>query len=110
MNKVVSVIVYVPVTDADIVRKALGDAGAGKIGNYSYCSFSTMGIGRFLPNDQALPVVGEIGKINQVPEERIETICQKKDIVKIYNAIKAVHPYEEFAIEFIEQIVIKLKD
>ncbi len=47
----------VPLSHADIVREAIGKAGAGKLGNYSYCSFSTRGIGRFIPHTDAHPLI-----------------------------------------------------
>lgn len=35
MNQV-KIVVFVPKTHTDVVRQAMGDAGAGKIGNYSH--------------------------------------------------------------------------
>jgi len=96
--KSVKIVVGVPETHADAVRKAMGDAGAGKIGDYSHCSFSAKGVGRFIPLDSAKPSIGEIGKLEEVPEEQIETVCLKKDLDKVIDAIKRVHPYEEIAI------------
>jgi hypothetical protein len=49
----------VPLDHADIIRDALGRAGAGLIGDYSFCSFSSIGQGRFLPNDKAHPLSDE---------------------------------------------------
>ena len=89
--------VYVPETHADIVRETLGKVGAGAVGDYSYCSFSVKGIGRFLPMDTAHPTIGEIGKLEAVVEERIETVCYKDELQKIISAINEVHPYEEVA-------------
>ncbi len=43
----VKLVVFVPISHSDIVRKALGEAGAGKIGNYDFCSFSSRGVVRF---------------------------------------------------------------
>ena len=51
----------VPSTHADATRKAIGEAGAGKLGNYSFCSFTTKGIGRFKPEEGARPTI-EIGR------------------------------------------------
>ncbi len=45
----VKIVIFVPESHADIVREAMGKAGAGKIGNYSFCSFSSKGVGRFRP-------------------------------------------------------------
>ena len=98
-NETVKIVVFVPETHAKIVRDAMGKAGAGLVGNYAHCSFSVKGIGRFLPLPTAHPAIGKAGKMEEVIEERIETVCYKKDLEKIINAIKAVHPYEEVVID-----------
>lgn len=93
------VVVYVPVADADKLRKAIGDAGGGKIGAYSHCSFSSRGTGRFTPNEGAKPAIGKIGKPEEVEEERIEFVCETHCIDEVIAAIRKVHPYEQPAIE-----------
>jgi len=95
----VKFVVFAPETHADVVRQALGEAGAGKLGDYKFCSFSVKGVGRFIPMDGAHPAIGEVGKPEAVAEERIETVCFKKDLGKIIDAVKAVHPYEEVAFD-----------
>lgn len=99
MRDVVKVVVFVPETHADAVRKAMGEAGAGWIGNYKYCSFSVKGTGRFLPMEKAHPTIGNIGKLEEVKEERIETVCYRDELDKVIKAIKCVHPYEEIALD-----------
>lgn len=98
-EETVKIVVYVPETHGDAVRKVLGEAGAGLIGDYKYTSFSVKGIGRFIPMKTAHPTIGKIGQLEEVPEERIETACYKKDLEKIISAVKKVHPYEEVAID-----------
>lgn len=98
-DTVVKLVVYVPETHADAVRQAMGDAGAGKVGNYSHTSFSVKGVGRFLPLEGARPTIGEVGKMEEVAEERIETVCFEADIDKIIDAVKRVHPYESIAFD-----------
>lgn len=95
----VKIVVFVPETHADIVREAIGNTGAGKIGNYTSCSFSTKGIGRFKPEKGANPHIGEIGKFEQVMEDRIEVNCSKEKLNDIIEAIKEVHPYDEVALD-----------
>lgn len=95
----VKIVVFVPETHCDIVREAIGKAGAGKIGNYSYCTFSTKGIGRFMPDQGANPHIGEVGKFEEVIEERIETICPREKLEEVIKAIKEVHPYDEVALD-----------
>ncbi len=93
------IITFVPVIDAPKVRTAMGDAGAGTLGNYTHASFSTKGIGRFLPRAGAQPAIGEIGKLEEVEEERIEVVCQKDKVKEVIAAIKKAHPYEEIPLE-----------
>jgi len=98
-NETVKLVVYVPETHADIVRRVMGEAGAGIVGDYKFCSFSVKGIGRYIPLATAHPAIGQIGKLDEVKEERIETVCYKKDLDKIIKTIKKVHPYEEVALD-----------
>lgn len=93
----VTIVVFVPETHADAVRNAMGKDGAGAIGNYSNCSFSSKGIGRFLPMAGAHPNIGKVGKKEEVKEERIEMICKKDKVKKVVLAMKKAHPYEEVA-------------
>ncbi len=95
----VKIVVFVPETHTDIVREAMGMAGAGKIGNYSHCSFSSKGIGRFKPENGANPHIGEVGKFEEVVEERIETVCSREKLQEVITAIKQVHPYDEVAFD-----------
>ncbi|OGB73708.1 hypothetical protein A3K24_02635 [candidate division Kazan bacterium RIFCSPHIGHO2_01_FULL_44_14] len=97
-NKV-KIVVFVPASHTDIVREAMGKAGAGKIGNYTNCSFSSKGIGRFKPEAGANPTIGEVGKLESVEEERIEMMCPKEVLTNVIAAIKRVHPYEEVALD-----------
>jgi len=91
--------VTVPENHADIVREAIGKVGGGKVGNYSSCSFSVKGIGRFKPESGANPHIGSVGKIEEVIEERIEINCTNENLENIIKAIKTVHPYEEVALD-----------
>lgn len=95
----VAIIIKVPQTHADVVRDALGKAGAGKMGNYSHCSFSTKGIGRFQPEEGSNPFLGKTHILEEVLEERIETVCDKKILKEVIDAVKKVHPYEEVPID-----------
>lgn len=95
MIKTVKIVVYVPQTHADIVRQTLGDAGAGRIGLYSHCTYSLNGTGRYKPLEGAHPAIGEIGKFEEVEEERIECTCEKYKVKQVIAAVRNVHPYEE---------------
>lgn len=95
----VKIVTFVPLKDAQKVRQAMGDAGAGVLGNYTHASFSSKGIGRFIPREGAHPAIGKIGELSEVEEERIEVICQKEKVKEVVAAIKKIHPYEEIPME-----------
>ena len=95
----VKIVTFVPLTHADVVRDAIGKAGGGKIGNYTFCSFSSIGTGRFKAGQGAHPAIGSVGEIESVEEERIEFLCNKEDVTKIAAAIRSAHPYEEVPID-----------
>lgn len=93
------IVVTAPVAEADKIRQAIGEAGGGKVGSYSFCSFSVRGTGRFLPGDGAHPAIGEVGKLEEVEEDRIEITCADELVSDIITAIRAAHSYEEPAID-----------
>lgn len=95
----VKIVVFVPKTHTDIVRQAMGDTGAGRVGSYSHCSYSVDGVGRYKPLEGAHPVIGEVGKFEEVNEERIECVCEKRKAKEVIAAIRKVHPYEEVAFD-----------
>lgn len=95
MEKKYKIVVYVPEANADELREAMGAAGAGKIGNYSHCMFTIKGTGQFRPLEGANPTIGEVGTLERVAEDRIETLCSAESLHAVLKAIKDVHPYEE---------------
>ena len=90
---------FVPAENTDKVLQALGDAGAGAIGNYKNCSFWVEGEGRFQPSDSANPHIGEANKLEKVKERKIEVIFPKYLKGKVMQALKSAHPYEEIAFD-----------
>lgn len=101
-SKLVKLVFFAPVTHADVVRKAMGDAGAGRIGNYSHASWSSVGYGRCIPLEGANSEYGKIGELQVVEEERIETLCEIGKVRDVVEAIKKVHPYEEVDFDLIQ--------
>lgn len=95
MEKKYKIVVYVPEANADKLREAMGMAGAGKIGNYTHCTFTLKGTGRFKPEEGANPTVGEVGTLEEVSEDRIETVCSGENLQGVLKAIRENHPYEE---------------
>lgn len=94
MEPMECLVIYVPTEAAHTVRRAIGDAGAGRLGNYSHCSFSLEGTGRFTPLPGANPAVGVVGFPEEVPETRIEAIYPRSRRNAVVTAALSVHPYE----------------
>ena len=86
---------YAPESNADALRKAMGDARTGIIGKYSHYSYSIKGTTRFIPEIGSNPTTGEIGKLEEVIEDRIETVCEEDKLKAVLKTIKDTHPYEE---------------
>ncbi|MBU2542823.1 hypothetical protein KJ785_04670 [Patescibacteria group bacterium] len=106
-SKYVKIITAVPVSDAEKVRQAMGDAGAGRQGNYSHCSGSYLSMGRFTPLTGANPTIGEIDKSEEVQEEIIEMLCHVDKVQAVISALKKSHPYEEPAIDIMRRLEIE---
>lgn len=104
MTNLLKIVVFVPLSHADEVRKVIGDSGAGKIGNYSHNSFSIQGIGRFKPMKGASPAIGRVGDLTEVQEERIEFLCPRFLAKSTIDSIREIHPYEEVAVDVYQLI------
>lgn len=94
-------VVFVPHIDAEIVRQALAKAGAGKIGDYEACSYSSEGEGRFRAMQGAHPYVGEVGALHTEQEVRVEVVLPVSIKGRVLKAMLNAHPYEEPAYDFI---------
>lgn len=97
-----TLVVFVPLADADRLREALAAAGAGRIGDYDHASFSAPGEGRFRPLDGARPAIGSVGEIEVVDEVRIEVVLPRARRTDVVRAMLAAHPYEEPAYDVLE--------
>ena len=91
------VIVFVPLEHAEKVRDAMFGAGAGRLGEYSSCSFNIPGQGTFKAGNDANPYVGALGEMHTENEIKIEALCEEQDIGRILHAMIQAHPYEEVA-------------
>ncbi|WLD92104.1 Nif3-like dinuclear metal center hexameric protein [Alkalihalobacillus sp. AL-G] len=100
-DRLKKLVVFVPDSHADLVRNALGEAGAGFIGNYSHCTFNTPGTGTFIPCEGTDPFIGRTGKLENVDEVKIETIYPISIEKNVLKALKKAHPYEEVAFDII---------
>ncbi|WP_407444203.1 Nif3-like dinuclear metal center hexameric protein [Rhodococcus sp. (in: high G+C Gram-positive bacteria)] len=95
-------VVMVPSGAADTVRQALFDAGAGALGNYTECCWTTSGTGQFRPVGAADPALGVLGELEHVEEARIEVIAPRGSRSRVLAALRAAHPYEEPAFDVLE--------
>jgi len=93
------IVVFVPADDLSDVAGAAFDAGAGRIGNYHECAFFCHGIGSFCGDEGTHPTIGEAGSREVIEEMRLEVICARSKAAAVRAAIRAVHGYEEPAID-----------
>jgi hypothetical protein len=99
-------IYYVPESHLELTKQAIFSAGAGGIGNYEHCAWQVKGIGQFKPVKGAEPYIGQLNELEQVDEWRVETIVLEEKARAVAKSLKASHPYEEPAFEFIQIIEI----
>lgn len=88
-------VVFAPADAADRVRAAIAEAGGGRIGDYTECTFTGTGTGRFRGGEGTSPVVGTAGELEAAAEERIEAVVPRSRRTAVVRAVVAAHPYEE---------------
>jgi dinuclear metal center YbgI/SA1388 family protein len=96
------VVVFVPSQDAERLIDALAGAGAGRLGHYDRCAFTSTGTGTFRPRTGAQPAIGEVGEVARVTETRVEMVMARSSRSSVLTAMRAVHPYEEPAYDLLE--------
>ncbi|HET9860979.1 MAG TPA: Nif3-like dinuclear metal center hexameric protein [Nocardioidaceae bacterium] len=95
-------VTFVPHEHAEPLRQAITAAGAGSIGDYDSCTFTTAGEGRFRPLDGATPMIGQVGEVEVVAESRIEAVFPRARRRHVIEAMRSAHPYEEPAYDVLE--------
>lgn len=95
MSPLHALVIYVPDSHAMAVLTAIGDAGAGRVGDYTHCSFTTPGTGRFTPLPGARPYIGQAGEPEEVSEVRIECVVEEDMLDAVVQGLRRAHPYEE---------------
>ena len=93
------VVVFTPEADREAVLAGAFEAGAGRIGDYSECSFAIPGTGTFLGGETTQPTIGQKGRRESVAELRLEMVCPADRLGAVLAAIRARHSYEEPAID-----------
>ena len=92
-------VVFVPDKDLGRVSDALFAAGAGRIGEYSECSYRLAGIGTFFGSEASNPTIGQKGQREEVSEWRLEVVCPEKKVEAVIAALRKAHSYEEPAFD-----------
>lgn len=96
-NRLLKLAVFVPQTHQEQVSEALFQAGAGHIGAYDSCSFSSAGTGSFRAGENTDPFVGKKGEIHYEDEVKIEVILEDHLLNPVMSSLLKAHPYEEVA-------------
>ncbi|MDQ1486041.1 MAG: hypothetical protein QOJ62_1734 [Actinomycetota bacterium] len=96
------VVTFVPQPHAEKLLDALSDVGAGEIGDYARCAWTTTGIGTFLPKPGAHPTIGNVGEVVRVEEMRVEMVFPRSKRADVIAALRSAHPYEEPAFDILE--------
>lgn len=96
-------VVFVPIADADRLIDALAAAGAGSIGAYDRCAWTSEGTGTFRPLDGAEPALGRVGEVETVPEARVEMVLPASRRAEVVAVLREAHPYEEPAFDLLVQ-------
>jgi dinuclear metal center YbgI/SA1388 family protein len=95
-------VVFVPAGDAERLVDALAAAGAGALGEYTRCAWTSTGEGTFTPGADASPAIGAPGEVAHVVEARVEMVAPRGRRAAVVAAMRAAHPYEEPAFDVLE--------
>lgn len=93
--------VFVPSEARAALVDALSGAGAGVVGHYERCAFWGSGVGTFRPGTGASPVIGSVGSVEEVAEDRVEMMLDESAAPAVLAALRAAHPYEEPAFDLV---------
>lgn len=97
-------VTFVPAEHVEALSRAVFEAGAGYIGQYSSCSFRTPGTGTFFGEEGANPVVGKAGRLEEAAEVRVETLVPIAKVEGVVRALRRAHPYEEPAFDLVRLV------
>lgn len=95
------VVTFAPAAAIEAIARAMGAAGAGRIGEYGDCSFRTNGTGTFRGSSRSTPVIGRRGRLEAVEEVRLEMLVRRALLPAVLKAMRGAHPYEEPAYDVI---------
>ena len=96
------VVVLVPTEAREALVDALAAAGAGQVGEYARCAWTTSGVGTFEPGEATSPTTGRPGERVETPEDRVELVVPRAGRERLLAALRSAHPYEEPAFSVLE--------
>jgi len=99
-------VTYVPEENLESVKNALFEAGAGRIGNYSHCSWQVKGQGQFKPEAGSSPFLGETEKLEKIDEYHLEMVCRDSHVKQVVQALLKAHPYETPAYHIVKALTL----
>lgn len=97
-------VVFVPHDAAQALIDALAAAGAGRLGDYERCAWTTDGVGTFRPLPGAAPAIGAVGSLEEVRETRVEMVVPPTRRAQVIAALRTAHPYEEPAFDLLPTV------
>ncbi len=100
------IVTFVPAAHTSAVIEALAAAGAGHIGRYERCAFTSPGEGTYRPTEGAEPYLGSVGAVEHVGETKIEMVLDRSRRRAVRDALLAVHPYDEPAYDVYELVEV----
>ncbi|MDI2588136.1 Nif3-like dinuclear metal center hexameric protein [Psychrobacillus sp. NEAU-3TGS] len=100
-ERLMKLAVFTPKESTEQVREALANAGAGQIGDYTNCSFTSPGEGRFKPSASADPYIGKANELAVVEEDKVEVVFPISIKNRVLKALLTSHPYEEPAYDLL---------
>ncbi|GAA4650398.1 YqfO family protein [Kistimonas scapharcae] len=90
---------FVPDSHLEQVKDAIFVAGAGRVGGYDQYCWQCEGVTQFRPLAGSQPHCGETGRLEAVPEVKVETVVEDHCLSAVIEALRATHPYEQPALE-----------
>lgn len=97
---------YVPESHLEAVKAAVFSAGAGRIGDYEHCCWQALGQGQFRPMPGSKPFIGEQGRLETLPEFKVEMVCDDQYIADVISSLIQAHPYQEPAYDVSQMVTV----
>ena len=85
---------HVPDSHLESVKRAVFQSGGGRIGDYDQCCWQVLGEGQFRALPGSAPFIGEVDRLQRLPEWKVELVVADAAIRAVVDALKRAHPYE----------------